>query len=318
MVDQLQPPVPADADLTHYPDMPLEVRRLRDSGIAGIGDAEAFRCAVLLWCIAWHQVPAGSLPDDDTELCRLVGLGRDFRTWRKVKAGALRGWRRFADGRLYHAVVAEKVIQAWNSTCATRWSRECDRIRKENKAREKAKLEPLPLPDRPVPVSSGWPPESKCLSVGKPPGLPPETTNFPPENRLKGREGKGRESMPPTASGADAPSDATADPKPGDVKAAIFGAGLRWLMANTGDAEARCRSFLGTLIRDHGEAKTASVLMAAERTRPVEPRSWMIRNIDGARNGPRPRNHRDEDDDNGTATSRGIAAAIARRYVQPG
>ena len=37
------PPVPADADLTHYDDMPLEVRRLRDSGIAGVADAEVFR-----------------------------------------------------------------------------------------------------------------------------------------------------------------------------------------------------------------------------------------------------------------------------------
>ena len=71
MADQLPaPPVPVDADLTHYDDMPLEVRRLRDSGIAGVADAEAFRCGVLSWCAAWHQVPAGSLPAADADLCR--------------------------------------------------------------------------------------------------------------------------------------------------------------------------------------------------------------------------------------------------------
>ena len=80
------PPVPADADLRHYDDMPLEVRRLRDSGIAGVADAEVFRCGLLTWCVAWHQVPAGSLPTADADLCRLVGLGRDLKTWKKIKS----------------------------------------------------------------------------------------------------------------------------------------------------------------------------------------------------------------------------------------
>ena len=123
MADQLPaPPVPADADLTHYDDMPLEVRRLRDSGIAGVADAEVFRCAVLLWCVAWHQVPAGSLPDEDADLCRLVGLGRDLKTWGRIKKGVMRGWRRFDDGLLYHPVVTEKVIDGWNSTRLNRWA----------------------------------------------------------------------------------------------------------------------------------------------------------------------------------------------------
>ena len=136
MADQpLKPPIPPDADLTHYDDMPLEVRRLRDSGIAGEPNAEVFRCAVLLWCVSWHQIPAGSLPKGDDELCRLVGLGRDQRTWKKIKTGVLRGWREFADGRLYHKVVAEKVIEGWNRTLIKNWTMACDRQRKENKAR---------------------------------------------------------------------------------------------------------------------------------------------------------------------------------------
>jgi hypothetical protein len=162
------PPVPADADLTHYDDMPLEVRRLRDSGIAGVADAEVFRCAVLLWCAAWHQMPAGSLPMDDADLCRLVGLGRDIRTWAKIKDGVLRGWRKFSDGRLYHKTLTEKVIAGWNSTRITRWTKECDRLRKENKARDERQEPRLSLPEKPDAIPYVWPPDFSATSAGTP------------------------------------------------------------------------------------------------------------------------------------------------------
>lgn len=181
------PPIPADADLTHYDDMPLEVRRLRDSGIAGEADAEVFRCGLLSWCVAWHQLPAGSLPPSDAELCRLVGLGRDLKTWGKLKAGAMRGWRLFSDGRLYHPVVTEKVIDGWNGTLLNRWGKECDRIRKENKAREKEKGEKLEFPRKPDIVPYVWPPESAWISVG-----------IPTENDLNRMEGNGCLERAPT------------------------------------------------------------------------------------------------------------------------
>ena len=184
MADQLPPPpVPADADLNHFDDMPLEVRRLRDSGIAGDPNAEVFRCAVLLWCASWHQLPAGSLPRDDAELCRLVGLGRDLKTWRKIRTGVLRGWRPFADGRLYHPVVSEKVMAGWNGTRLNRWAKECDRIRKENKAREKKKEPLLEIPRKPDPIPLEWP----AVSAGT-----------PTENALNRIEGNGCLERAPT------------------------------------------------------------------------------------------------------------------------
>lgn len=156
MTDLFAPPVPVDADLRHYPDMPLEVARLRDSGIA-LADAEVFRCAVLLWCASWHQVPAGSLADDDVELCSLVGLGRDLRTWRKVRNAALRGWHLFADGRLYHPVVCEKVIAGLNSTANYEWGKACGRVRKENLRRRKARMDVLAMPEKPAELFLLWP-----------------------------------------------------------------------------------------------------------------------------------------------------------------
>ena len=109
--------------------MQLDVLRLRDSDLAAIVDAEVFRAAILSWCVAWHQVPAASLPDDDAALCRLLGYGRDLKGWQKVRAGgALRGYVKCSDGRLYHRVVAEKANDAWQKKRAQRDRTEAARL----------------------------------------------------------------------------------------------------------------------------------------------------------------------------------------------
>lgn len=125
-----EPLTPADCDLRDFPFMPLDVVRLRDSDLAGHENPEVFRTAVLSWCVSWHQVPAGSLPDDDTKLARLFGFGRDLDGWKAVRhsLGGLYGWIRCSDGRLYHPIVAEKAAEAWDR-------------RKRNKSRTRAATE---------------------------------------------------------------------------------------------------------------------------------------------------------------------------------
>lgn len=114
MTDALpSPPVPPDADLRDFPYMPIFRARLFGSTFhARATDAE-WRAGVTLWLKSWEQVPAGSLPDDDVDLCRLAELGRDLKSWRRIREGAMRGWVKFSDGRLYHPVVAEVVAEAW-------------------------------------------------------------------------------------------------------------------------------------------------------------------------------------------------------------
>ncbi len=116
------PLLPADVDLADFAFMPLDVRRLRDSRISSVVTGEEFRCAVLLWCAAWHQKPAASLPDDDVELAQLAGFGRAIGEWKVVREGALYGWIKCSDGRLYHSVVAEKAMEAWTEKLEFRWS----------------------------------------------------------------------------------------------------------------------------------------------------------------------------------------------------
>ena len=111
----MQPLVPADVDLRGLPFMPLDVNRLRDSQLAINASGDEFRAAVLLWCASWGQIPAASLPDDDRSLASYAGYGRDMKGWKKVRAGALRGWIKCDDGRWYHPVVAEKALEAWDA-----------------------------------------------------------------------------------------------------------------------------------------------------------------------------------------------------------
>jgi hypothetical protein len=126
------PLTPPDCDLQDFPFMPLHVARLRDSDLAAEEAPEACWYAVLLWAASWHQIPAGSLPDNDAVLTKLIGLGRDVRTFRKHKAGAMRGFVLCDDGRLYHPIVAEQVLESWRRKLEQRWRTECARVKKAN------------------------------------------------------------------------------------------------------------------------------------------------------------------------------------------
>lgn len=101
----------ADCDLRGMVFMPLDVIRLMDSDLFALSSGEEFKAAMALWCKSWLQIPAASLPDDDRVLAHLSGAGA---RWKKVKDIALRGFVKCDDGRLYHAVVAEKAREAWD------------------------------------------------------------------------------------------------------------------------------------------------------------------------------------------------------------
>ncbi|MDT3454660.1 hypothetical protein ROV80_05305 [Stenotrophomonas pavanii] len=109
----MDPLVSPDVDLRGMPFMPLDVARLRDSELAIMATGDEFRAAVLLWCAAWNQLPAASLPDSDQALAAYAGFGRDVRGWLGVKSGAMRGFVLCSDGRWYHPVVADKALEAW-------------------------------------------------------------------------------------------------------------------------------------------------------------------------------------------------------------
>lgn len=134
-----EPLVPPNCDVRSMPYMPLEVARLRDSQLVIRANGDAFRAAVLLWCAAWHQVPAGSLPADDDSLAHYAFFGRDIGGWQEIKEEALRGFRLCSDGRFYHPVICDRALVAWASKEAQEIRREKERKRgQQRRASEKS------------------------------------------------------------------------------------------------------------------------------------------------------------------------------------
>jgi hypothetical protein len=112
-----EPLAPADLDLRSFPSMLLDVQRLRDSDLAA-GDPAHLGLALIAWAVSWHQLPAGSLPNNDAVLARLMGFGRDLKGWRGVREHALHGYVLCSDDRLYHPVVIEKATECYERNMA--------------------------------------------------------------------------------------------------------------------------------------------------------------------------------------------------------
>ena len=147
-----EPLTPRDCDLRNFQFMPLDIVRLFGSRFHAIATDAEWRAGVTLWLKSFHQIPAGSIPNDDVEVCRLAELGRDLKTWHKVKTNALHGWVLCTDGRLYHPTVCEKANEAWH-----RKKMQGERSRKGNAKRwgGDPSSDPEPIPPAPSNDSAG-------------------------------------------------------------------------------------------------------------------------------------------------------------------
>ncbi len=131
-----KPLVPPECDLRGLPSMLLDVQRLKRSDLATHSTGDEFKAAMLLWCESWQETPAASLPDDDRKLAHWAGVTPT--RWKRLRAGALRGWVKCSDGRLYHSVLAEKAKEAWEARlaqrerAAKRWGRDKPEENREN------------------------------------------------------------------------------------------------------------------------------------------------------------------------------------------
>lgn len=152
MADTLpEPLVPAECDLRGMEWMPLYGSRLFGSDFDAHADNGEFRAGLQLWWASWNQVPAASLPDDDTALCKLAGLGKDIRSWRKVKAHAMHGFCRCSDGRFYHRALAAFARESWDRRLKDRsrklkWREERERRVQRAPLKEKEKIAAVRVP----------------------------------------------------------------------------------------------------------------------------------------------------------------------------
>lgn len=192
------PLTPADCDLTAFDWFPLKHKRLTRSAWWLRASDRAKALNIDLWCAAYEEVPAASLPDDDVALSEIAGFGRrDLTAWLAIKEEVLAPWTLCSDGRWYHETLAEVANEAWASRQAALKAREAERERKRAATASAGKSKVSGGKER---VSGGKPEISGDL----PADFQRTSGGIPPENALKGQDRREEEE-------ADAsPSDARA------------------------------------------------------------------------------------------------------------
>lgn len=260
---------PEDCDLRDFPFLPLDIARLFNSEFHARSNDTEWRAGVTLWLKSFHQVPAGSIPDDDVQLARLAELGRDTKTWKKIKGVALHGWIKCSDGRLYHPVVAEKAAEALAGKKTQRGRTAKGRLQVMLKRLSQAS-DMLEFASAETSVQTVLSELSQYLSQTEFDAVSKSVTDSVTEAKRKRegegqRKGEGKEkNSDPTGSGGQPPAPPAKSPED-KTRQEIWQSG-RSLLAQGGMPEAQCGSYLGKLVSDYG----TEIVLDAVRTAVVE------------------------------------------------
>jgi len=240
MTDFPDPLTPFDCDLRGLEYMPLLGGHLFGSEFNARATDSEWRAALTLWWAAWCQVPAASLPDDDAALCRFADLGRDLKTWRKLRAGALHGWIKCADGRLYHPLLAKQALIAWDKRVKERERKAAWRAKKEGRNADVPR-------DKAVTSLEN----DTGQKQGQDGQVPADVT------RRDGTIKKEEDSVTNVTA-----ANRNSDKQFWDTAKAYLGPGKA--------------SLVGKWVRDHGKAETAAAITAAQLERPVNPVEFIV------------------------------------------
>jgi len=279
MTDLPDPLTPAECDLRDYEWMPLDINRLLTSETWILGSAEECKAALTLWCEAWRQVPAGSLPFDDRMLAFLSRAGD---LWPKVRDGVLRSWVRCADGRIYHPVVAEKALEAWEMKRRQRErTRAATEARKSRSARAPVDVTP-PAPERDDDDTSTV--TSDDTSTLR------STLRSPPDQTRPDQNGEEKNQSSLRSDCAARRPDATTDevmleavpPEQMDIRTMLWRIGLPVLRRMTGKSDPQARRMIGKWLRDLDDdcRQLGQLIIEASDTRPVDPVAWISRAVE--------------------------------------
>lgn len=111
----------------------LDCERITQSDTWALADTRQRPLLLMMWFVAWQQVPCGSLPGDDAIIAARIGLlPAEFQ---QDKSILLRGWEQASDGRLYHGTLTEMVLEM-----IARKSRETERKANYRKRQKEAQL----------------------------------------------------------------------------------------------------------------------------------------------------------------------------------
>ncbi|WCM21393.1 YdaU family protein [Paraburkholderia bryophila] len=249
MNDLPEPLVPSDVDLRGFTGFMLDVERLLASELVALGTPEECWFALMLWCRAWQQQPPASLPNDERVLAAFSRAGAK---WKKVRDIVLRGFVLCSDGRLYHKVLAEEALTAWEKrkkyqersakANAKRWADHGDK-----ESYKDAKDSPTRMQEG---VQQGDQKDSKT---------PPVEVEV---------EGTGKPNSVPNGTDADASN-------PGmSAKERIFHVVVPW-MVDHGVTDKNARSLMAGAAKELGDDGAWQLGQELIREAPLQPASWL-------------------------------------------
>lgn len=166
-------------DVRCLPYMPLQIEQLRKSKtwLKCRRRPELGFYLMNLWMRAWHELPAGSIEDDDDILADAAMCSPE--KWEELRPLLLDGWER-RDGRVYHRTVTEIATDGFSRLRKNRGRTEAARL-----AAEAARRDAESNPTAPVTESVT---EAVTDSVTK--AVTGTVTDTVTEPEGKGREGK--------------------------------------------------------------------------------------------------------------------------------
>ena len=148
MSDLPDPLTPPECDLDGFNWMPLWGEKLFGGSWyrAARKDARGGIASLKLWWVAMTQHPAGSLPNDEEELCMLADFGEDMKAWNRHRTVAMHGFILCSDNRWYHPFVAEQAVEAYSRKLKAAHTREAtaERVRKWRAAQQDSNPPPKP------------------------------------------------------------------------------------------------------------------------------------------------------------------------------
>jgi len=252
----------------------LDHERIRQSDTWALAAPEIRPWLLMLWMTAWEQVPCGSLPDDDELIAVRIGMPLDM--FLASKDRLMRGWWRADDGRLYHRVLTERVL---------------DMLRTKDKER-KRKSDYRARMSGSRPKASHGSPE---LSHGTEQGQAPDSHGNDPGRDDTGT-GTGINSVPTgVGTGTDVPpagpdpDDDPPPPPPGlEPQEAIFQVAVPWFVAR-GVPDRSARSLLGGAVKQLGAEEAWKLASECIRVGALEPAAWLSKALNeriAARAGP--------------------------------
>jgi hypothetical protein len=242
------PPYPADTRAKGWR-FELDIERVMQSDTWALAQPELRPWLLMLWVVAWQQVPCGSMPSDDALIAARLGMKPT--AFKKVRDVLMRGWWAANDGRLYHGTVAERVLDMLG--------------RKEGDRKRKADYRARMEAERKAAESSGVP----GMSHGTDAGRTVESGGSDDTRTGTSTGFKTKNLSVPDGTDADAspPDGLTAEE-------AIFQVAVPWLVER-GVPDRNARSLMGAARKQLGDDGACELAQQLIREKPTEPAAWI-------------------------------------------